>query len=74
MGLSRSGYYYQPCPETEENLRLMLRLDQLHLERPVYGSRRLVQLLQREGWRVNRKRVTRKPWPVPPRRSGSCAR
>ena len=37
----------------------MLRLDQLHLEHPVYGSRRLVQLLHREGRKVNRKRVMR---------------
>lgn len=59
MGLSRSGYYYQPCPETEENLQLMRRLDQLHLEHPVYGSRRLVHLLDREGLKVNRKRVMR---------------
>ena len=59
MGLSCSGYYYQPCPETEENLHLMLCLDQLHLEHPVYGSRRLVQLLHREGWKANRKRVMR---------------
>ena len=37
----------------------MRRLDELHLEHPVYGSRRLVVLLGREGQRVNRKRVSR---------------
>lgn len=37
----------------------MRRLDQLHLEHPVYGSRRLVVLLRRQGERINRKRVTR---------------
>jgi putative transposase len=59
LGISRSGYYYEPCPETAENLALMRRLDELHLERPVYGSRRLTVLLQRGGWAVNRKRVVR---------------
>lgn len=59
VGISRSGFYYQPCPESEENLALMRRLDELHLARPVYGSRRLTVLLQREGWVVNRKRVRR---------------
>ena len=40
-------------------LALMRRLDELHLQYPVYGSRRLTVLLQRAGERVNRKRVRR---------------
>jgi putative transposase len=59
VGISRSGFYYEPVPETPENLSLMRRLDELHLEHPVYGSRRLQALLQREGREVNRKRVVR---------------
>jgi putative transposase len=59
LDLTRSGFYYVPCPETPQNLALMRRLDQLHLEHPVYGSRRLMILLRREGRRVNRKRVVR---------------
>lgn len=59
VGISRSGYYYEPCRETEENLALMRRLDELHMEKPVYGSRRLTVMLCREGWSVNRKRVMR---------------
>jgi putative transposase len=46
-------------PETAENLALMRRLDQLHMEYPIYGSRRLVVMLQREGQVVNRKRLVR---------------
>ena len=53
MGLSRSGYYYEPVSESEENLALMRRLDELNLEHPVYGSRRLTALLAREGLAVN---------------------
>jgi putative transposase len=46
-------------PETPENLALMKRLDQLHMQYPVYGSRRLIVMLEREGRVANRKRVVR---------------
>lgn len=59
MAISRGAYYYQPCPESAENLALMRLLDELHLEHPVYGSRRLTVLLNRRGQEVNRKRVRR---------------
>jgi len=59
LEISRTAYYYEPCPETPENLQLMRRLDELHLEHPVYGSRRLRVLLRREGCEVNRKRIVR---------------
>ncbi len=41
LGLNRSTYYYQPCGESQENLTLMRRLDELHLEHPYFGSRML---------------------------------
>ncbi len=59
LALNRSSYYYQCALETEENLSLMRRLDELHLEHPVYGSRKLTVLLHQEGLAVNRKRVVR---------------
>lgn len=59
FGISRSGFYYEPVPETDENLALMRRLDELHLAFPAFGSRRLTALLQRAGQEVNRKRVSR---------------
>ena len=37
----------------------MRRLDQMHLEHPVYGSRKLRALLRQEGLAINRKRVVR---------------
>lgn len=54
IGLPRSTYYYQPQPESAENLRLMRRLDELYLECPFFGSRRMAVELQ-----VNRKRIQR---------------
>jgi len=59
LGIARSGLYHRCQPETPENLRLMRRLDELHLLHPVYGSRRLTCLLEREGMTINRKRVMR---------------
>ena len=59
LGIARSGLYHECRPETQENLKMMRRLDEMHLEHPVYGSRRLTCLLKREGVRVNRKRVMR---------------
>jgi len=59
VGISRSAFYYEPVSESAENLGLMRRLDGLHLEHPVYGSRRLTAVLQRQGLAVNRKRVQR---------------
>jgi putative transposase len=54
LGLPRSSYYYQPRPESAENLRLMRRLDQLYMECPFFGSRRMAVMLE-----VNRKRMQR---------------
>lgn len=59
MNVARSGLHYHPGPGSEANLALMRRLDELHLERPVYGSRRLTVRLAPEGHPVNRKRVQR---------------
>src|ERR1035437_10108366 len=52
LSLPRSTYYYQPRPESAENLRLMRRLDELYLECPFFGSRRMAVMLG-----VNRKRA-----------------
>jgi len=54
LELPRSTYYYQSRPESAENLRLMRRLDELYLEWPFFGSRRMAVTLG-----VNRKRIQR---------------
>ena len=55
LSVSRSGYYYEASPESPENLRLMRRIDELHLRHPVYGSPRQTAELRREGWDINPK-------------------
>lgn len=52
--MPRSTYYYQARPESAENLRLMRRVDQLYLQYPFLGSRRMAVMLE-----VNRKRIQR---------------
>jgi putative transposase len=59
LGLPRSTFYYQPVPETQENLALMNLLDQQYLRTPYYGSRRMQIWLSRHDHLVNRKRVRR---------------
>lgn len=59
LGLPRSSYYYEPAPESDENLRLMRLIDEQYLETPFYGSRQMTNHLVREGHSVNRKRVQR---------------
>lgn len=59
LGLSRSGYYYEPCPESEENLELMRLLDEQYLDTPYYGIRRMQWFLGQKGYQVNHKKVAR---------------
>jgi putative transposase len=59
LGLARSSYYYEPAMESEENLALMRRIDELYLQRPFFGSRRMAEHLSSPEARVNRKRVQR---------------
>jgi len=59
LGLNRSTVYYQAAGASDADLRLMRRIDEMHLKRPFYGSRRIRDWLQDEGFAVNRKRVQR---------------
>jgi putative transposase len=59
LGLPRSSFYYEPAPETPQNLRLMGLIDRQYTDCPFYGSRRMTAWLHREGEEVNRKRVQR---------------
>ncbi len=59
LGLHRNNVYYQPAPETAENLLLMRLMDEEHLLRPARGSRQMVDFLKDEGHTVNRKRIQR---------------
>lgn len=57
LGISRGSVYYQPRPVTPANLKLMHRIDKLHMDFPFAGSRMLQGLLAQEGFTVGRLRV-----------------
>lgn len=58
VGVSRGTVYYLPQPVAKADLALMRRIDELHLEYPWAGSRKLRDFLQREGRAVGRKHAT----------------
>ncbi len=57
LGVARSSVYYTPRPVSAEDLQLMRRLDELHLDHPFAGARMLRDLLRREGVAVGRRHV-----------------
>lgn len=57
--ICRSGYYYEPVPESKENLILMRLIDERYLQHPEYGSPRMTDWLIGEKHQVNHKRVAR---------------
>jgi putative transposase len=57
LGIARSTAYYTPEPVSPEDLALMRRIDELHLEYPFAGSRMLRDLLRQDGHAMGRKRV-----------------
>lgn len=59
LALSRSSVYYRRQPVSTEDLALMRRIDELHLELPFAGARMLRDLLRLEGYRVGRQRIAR---------------
>ncbi len=59
LDVARSSAYYHPEPVSEADLALMRLIDEIHLKRPFYGSRRMRDELEDRGHKVNRKRIQR---------------
>jgi putative transposase len=57
LGLSRSSVYYRSRPVSARDLKLMRRIDELHLEAPFFGARKIAAQLRREGQSVGRRHV-----------------
>lgn len=57
LGISRGSLYYQPQPASADDLALMRRIDQLHMEFPFSGSRMMKGLLRQEGFTTGRLHV-----------------
>ncbi len=58
VGISRGAVYYTGEPISDADLKLMRRIDELHLELPFAGARMLRDLLRGEGFQVGRKHMT----------------
>ena len=58
VNVSRGSVYYESQPVSDADLRLMRRVDELHLELPFAGARMLRDLLRAEGFAVGRKHMT----------------
>lgn len=59
LSVSRSSLYYKPTPPPEDEVRLKHQIDEIYTAHPAYGSRKILRLLRRDGWVINRKRVQR---------------
>ena len=59
VGLATSSYYHRSQGPTDRRQRLEQRIITLSKQHPRWGYRLIHQLLCREGWTVNRKRVQR---------------
>jgi len=59
LGVARSSAYYRPKPVANEDLALMRLIDEIHLQLPFYGSRRIRDELEERCHPVNRKRIRR---------------
>lgn len=57
--MSRSSYYYQAQPVTQEDLERMRVIDEIFTERPYFGSRRLSDELTERGYPTGRDRTRR---------------
>ena len=57
LGISRGTVYYLPEPVSQDELGLMRRIDELHLEHPFAGSRMLRDFLRLQGVQVGRRHV-----------------
>ena len=55
LNISRGSVYYLPKPVPERDLKLMRRINELHMDYPFAGARMMQGLLKQEGFSVGRK-------------------
>jgi len=57
LGISRSSLYYQPVGPSSKEIAIKHRIDELYTQYPFYGSRRMLVILDQEGWQISRPTV-----------------
>jgi len=59
VGIARSTYYYKPKGKKPPDMELAEKIEEIALDFPSYGYRRITAELHRRGLKVNHKRVLR---------------
>ena len=59
LELNRSGVYYKSAPLSERDIELMRQIDEIHLQYPFYGSRKIRDELWSKGYDLGRDKVRR---------------
>ena len=59
--VANSSYYFKSSGESSENIKLMKKIDKIHLENPTWGSRKIKACLKLhfDYKQMNRKRIQR---------------
>jgi len=60
LEFNRSSFYYRKVNKlSAEDYKIMNRIDEIFTEHPYYGTRRMMSILNREGYNIGRKMVRR---------------
>ena len=58
LGISRSGWYYEPKETDEETLKIMDEIDKIYTEFPYYGRRKMSRALRRIGIQIGERHTS----------------
>ncbi len=59
LELNRASLYYKKVDDDVQDLELMRLIDEQYMKTPFFGSRRMTAVLNKAGFKVNRKRIQR---------------
>ena len=57
VGISRSSYYYQPVPMSQEDIKILHKIDEIATDNSEYGYRLIYEQLKEDGYNIGRNRV-----------------
>jgi putative transposase len=57
LGISKSSYYYKPVPMSQENIKLLHKIDEIATYNSEYGYRFIHEQLKEDGFSIGKHRV-----------------
>jgi putative transposase len=57
IGISRSSFYYEPVPYSEQDIKIMHKIDEIYTDASFYGYRRIHMQLREYGFNVGVNKV-----------------